>query len=95
MIKVKAFLSIKKAMGDERSVEFEMKDGTLKDLLNRLCEAYGQEFSDLLFDPETGDIRKINQILVNAHFYKFLPGQLETELKEGDVVSLIPPFAGG
>lgn len=82
-------------MGDKPFVEMDVENPTLKSVLDRLVGEYGKNFSDLIFDPETREVRGFYQILVNSHHYKFLPGQLDTKLREGDVVAIIPPVAGG
>ena len=94
-IKVKAYMTIKKAMGDEAVLEMEMDNATLGGLLEELFNRYGKVLRDLIFDPETKKVRSHNQICVNTRHYIFLQDQLDTELKDGDVVALIPPVAGG
>ncbi|MFH1241734.1 MAG: MoaD family protein [Pseudomonadota bacterium] len=94
-IKVKGLLTVKKAMGDRPFVEMDMESPTLRGVLNRLGDEYGKHFSSLIFDPETMEVRDLYQILVNSRHYKFLPGRLDTRLREGDVVAIIPPVAGG
>ena len=94
-IRVKGYMTIKKAMGDEAVLEMEMDNTTLGGLLEELSNSYGKDFRDLIFDTGTKKVRGHNQICVNTRHYIFLQDQLDTELKEGDVVALIPPVAGG
>ena len=94
-IQVKAYMTIKKAMGDQAVLEMEMGNATLEKLLEELSDRYGKGFKDLIFDPETKEVRSHNQICVNTRHYTFLQDRLDTKLKDGDVVALIPPVAGG
>jgi MoaD family protein len=94
-VTVKSYLTIRKALRDERALEIELEPTTLRGLLEILCEKYGDEFRSILYDPDTKNISPHNQICVNTRHYTFLPDRLETRLQDGDVVSLIPPVAGG
>ena len=94
-IRVKGYMTIKKAMGGEDVLEIEMDHATLRGLLEELFKKYGKGLRDLILDPETKKVRSHNQICLNTRHYIFLQDQLDTELKDGDVVSLIPPVAGG
>ncbi len=94
-IKVKGFLTVRKAMGDRPFVEMDVQSPTLRGVLKRLGDEYGEHFRNLIFDPETMEVRDLYQILVNSRHYKFLPDRLDTRLREGDVVAIIPPVAGG
>jgi MoaD family protein len=94
-VTVKGYLTIRKALRDDRALEIEFEPTTLRGLLEILCDRYGDELRAILFDSETKKISPHNQICVNTRHYTFLPDRLETRLQEGDVVSLIPPVAGG
>jgi len=94
-IKVKGFLTIQKAMGDQPVVAVERESVTLRALLGELCSRYGKAFSDLIFDPETNQVMDHNQILINGTHYRFFPDGMDTGLNDGDTVLLIPPVAGG
>ena len=94
-ITVKSYMTIRKALHDKRALDIELEPTTLKGLLQILCDRYGDQLRALLFDPETKKISPQNQICVNTRHYTFLPDRLETRLQDGDVVSLIPPVAGG
>jgi MoaD family protein len=94
-IKVKGFLTIQKAMGDQPLVTLETESVTLRTLLGELCNRYGKAFSDLIFDPGTNQVMDHNQILINGTHYRFFPDGMDKELHDGDTVLLIPPVAGG
>ncbi len=66
---------------------------SLHEALEELAARYGEEFRDRLFD-EGGKPRRFINIYVNGRDCRFLR-RLETELREGDKVSLIPAVSGG
>jgi MoaD family protein len=94
-INVKGFLTIQKAMEDQPLVAIETESVTLRTLLGELCNRYGKAFSDLIFDPGTNQLMDHNQILINGTYYRFFPEGMDTKLRDGDTVLLIPPVAGG
>ena len=94
-ITVKGYLTLKKTLGHKGVLEMEMEDTTISVMLSDLSDRFGQEFRDLLFDPKTKNLRNHIRVLVNGRHYKHLPNRLDTELKEGDEVSLFPTIAGG
>jgi MoaD family protein len=95
LIKVKGFLTIQKAMGDQPLVAVERESATLRTLLGELCGRYGKAFSDLIFHSETNQVMDHNQILINGKHYRFFPDGMNTALHDGDTVVLIPPVVGG
>ena len=94
-IRVKAFLTLRKVMGDQALLEIEAGKLTIRDLLKELSNRFGEEFRDMISDPETQSGFGYIQILVNGRHYRHLPNSLDTELKEGDELSIFPPVAGG
>ena len=60
----------------------------------KLVESLSVEAKRLLVDPELNDPRPNALILVNGKEINVLKG-LETELKDGDEVTLIPVSHGG
>ena len=65
---------------------------SLRDLLNNLDNSF-PGIRDRIFD-ETGSIRQFINIFVNEEDIRFL-GNLDTTIKDGDEVSIIPAIAGG
>jgi len=96
-IEVRNLLMFYRLSGKFREIiELDQAKPTLRDLVAKLEELHGKQFSDALIDPETGDIRympdlkrgkKAVRILVNGRMAWWLKG-LNTELKSGDVVQL-------
>ena len=94
-IKVKGYLSIKKAMGNRSPIEMKIEGATLRDVLNELREKFGKDLGNLLYDDETKEVSPNILVFVNGRHYSFLPKQMDTELKDDDEVSIFPPVAGG
>ena len=65
----------------------------LKQALEELASLFGDVFTDKLFDEGRKPRRFIN-IYINGRDYRFI-NQLDTELREGDTVTLIPAVSGG
>ncbi len=70
------------------------KGARLRDLFLHLASRYGELFKSYVLDPAGTEVRK--DVLVNVND---LPARqirgLETELKEGDQVDILPLFTGG
>ena len=66
---------------------------SVKTLLDHLASMYGNAFKERVLDP-TGAPKRFINILVNNKDIRFLKN-LETELKEGDEVILLPAVGGG
>jgi molybdopterin converting factor small subunit len=65
--------------------------GTVGDALRRLGEQYGERASHMIFD-RNGNVWRSLILLVNEEPAKLGP---ETQLKGGDVISILLPLAGG
>ncbi|MFQ6075865.1 MAG: MoaD/ThiS family protein [Candidatus Bathyarchaeia archaeon] len=68
--------------------------GTVRELFNALSKRYGDGFDERLFDPKTGRIRRFILVTVNGRDIRHLD-RLETELGDGDEVTILPMAAGG
>ncbi len=62
-------------------------------VLNALASGHGEEFRDRLFD-DGGRPRRFINIYVNGRDYRFLD-KLDTVLRQGDVIALLPAVSGG
>lgn len=76
--------------GGASSVEVE--GATLREVLAALESAH-PGFADRLFDAE-GELHKFVNVFVSDDDVRYLQG-LDTPVKAGDTVSLIPAVAGG
>ena len=92
-VNVKFLASIREIAG-AHEIQFELSSGdTVKDLLEFLESRFGVEFKEATGKPFEDENPRI-RFLVNGRDIDFLQGP-GTELKEGDVVVLIPPVGGG
>lgn len=88
-VEVKLFAQLREKMSSGR-VEVELKDGAkLSDLLRLLAGKWPQVFLGTALN-ESGELAKGYTVLVNAKSVG-----LEHELKDGDLVALLPPVGGG
>ncbi len=67
---------------------------TLDRVLKTLAERYGNAFIEYLYDPKTCRVHGFLQFLVNGQIVSTLKG-METELKDGDVLVILPLLGGG
>jgi len=74
----------------EGSEEIKTFGETLDECLTLLCLSY-PDMKERLYD-ENGEVRKFINIFVNDEDMRFLETQ---DIKEGDVISIVPAIAGG
>lgn len=63
----------------------------IQSLLRRLVERYGHDFGQILFD-EKGFYRNSNLIALNGFQVNYVEN---SDLKEGDEVTILSPVSGG
>jgi molybdopterin synthase sulfur carrier subunit len=88
-VKVKIPTPLQRLTNGKEEVEGE--PGTIMDLINSLDQKYaglGERISD------SGKIRRFVNVYVNEEDIRFLKGE-QTEVKDGDEVSIVPAIAGG
>jgi len=73
--------------------EVETEASTLKEALDRLTAEHGDDFKTKVFD-ETGNPKRVIKIYVNGKDVRFLD-KLDTLLKDGDEVLIVPAVTGG
>ncbi|MFN3422285.1 MAG: ubiquitin-like small modifier protein 1 [Armatimonadota bacterium] len=89
-IKVRIPTPLQNLTGGSAEVVAEGK--TVRELIDNLEQKYAGIKARLC--DENGEIRRFVNIFVNDEDIRFLQG-LDTELKEGDEVSIVPAIAGG
>ena len=94
-IVVKSFLILRKVMGGQTSLEIEADTLTIRQLLENLCNMFGENLRDMIFDPEDKKENQNIKILINGRHFRHLPEGLDNGLKDGDEVSIFPLMAGG
>lgn len=96
MLKVKVtFLGrIRSAIG-RREIELKLnRQRTIGDLLEKICETYGERFQTVVLDPKTHKTHRHITILLND--VNILSQEnLDTKLKDNDRVTIMPVVAGG
>jgi len=91
-VKVRFFALLREVAGI-KEVEEEVEEGaTVRGLLERLSERLPRRFRELIFEGQ--EVSRNVIILVNRRGIRELEG-LETKLKDGDEVALLPPVSGG
>ena len=92
MVKVKVtfYGALARVTGEK---EAEVEASTLKEALTGLVAKYGEPFGQRVYD-ETGNPRRLVNIYVNGKDVRFL-NRLDTALKHGDDVSIMPAVSGG
>ena len=81
---------LQKLVGDKAEVNVEA--GTLREAVGQLAEQ-NPEFKTRLLD-DSGELRRFVNVYVNEEDVRFLQ-KLDTPLKDGDEVSIVPAIAGG
>jgi molybdopterin synthase sulfur carrier subunit len=91
IVRVKAFASFREILGHDLDVSLE--DGsTVRDLLDDLVSSR-QQLKSAVFD-ESGSVGDHVIIMKNRRNIESLGG-LDTTLREGDCLAILPPVAGG
>lgn len=93
-ISLRLFTTLRELAGKgEETLEFAEKSVTVKEVLEELVRHHGKSFKDHLYN-EKGYVQEYLQILVNGKSVRLL-AELETRLKEGDELAIVPPVGGG
>jgi len=95
-VKVRFFTNLREIVNKrEETVPFTSRGKVTVDLvLKTLSQEYGKLFKEYVYDGKTGQPQGFLQFLVNGNSTSTLNG-LETELKDGDVLAILPPVGGG
>jgi molybdopterin synthase sulfur carrier subunit len=95
-VSVRFFTSLREiTKRKEETLEFsDNEKATLDKVLAKLSQRYGKDFIDYVFDANTHEVRGFLQFLVNGKSASTLKG-LQTELRDGDVLAILPPVGGG
>jgi molybdopterin synthase sulfur carrier subunit len=95
-IKVRFFTSLREIVGKrEELLSFNENEKVTVDLvLKTLTKEYGGPFKEYVYNDKTAQPKGFLQFLINGNSTSTLSG-LETELKDGDVLAILPPVGGG
>lgn len=86
---------IKNIIGAQRQEEVEIgEDSTVAELLTMLSKKHGESFKKAVYEPGGRDVKPNFMATVNGYLLNQLKG-VETRLKNGDHVVLMPVVSGG
>ncbi len=95
-VSVRFFTSLRERIGKkEETLKFpEDSTVTVDAVLKTLVQRYGERFVEYVYDEKTGKVKGFLQFLINGKSAA-TPNGLETELRDGDVLAILPPVGGG
>jgi molybdopterin synthase sulfur carrier subunit len=93
-VKVKFFALVRELTGKRDEVVDLNDDATVRTLLGKLVDEYGAKFRDYIFDPESKELRGHLQFLMDGRNITLMQG-LDTTLREGASLAILPPVGGG
>lgn len=70
------------------------EESTVRDLLEALFQRFGEDLKQEVMNAEGNDLAPYYKILINGRNTKLME-YLETTLKNGQTVHVMPPIAGG
>ncbi len=86
---------IRNIIGTGQEEEIEIKEeASIADLLMVLSEKYGEPFKKAVYERSGTDVKSNYIITVNGYLLNQLGG-VETKLKNGDHITLLPIVSGG
>jgi molybdopterin synthase sulfur carrier subunit len=94
-VKIRFFTSLREIVGkrEETLMFSQVESITINLALKMLSEKYGEQFNEYLYSSK-GQPKGFLQFLINGTSASTLKG-LETQLKDGDVLAILPPVGGG
>ncbi len=90
-VKVEYYGIFRDLVGDlkEETIDIPSKNGVkLKDLIDYLAQIHDSKIKEYISEGFGEDLKAL--ILVNGSY-----ANLESEIRDGDVVSILPPASGG
>jgi molybdopterin synthase sulfur carrier subunit len=95
-VKVRFFTNLREIVNKrEETLTFTEGEKVTVDLvLKTLAQKYGKPFMEYVYNGKTEQPKNFLQFLVNGTSTSTLNG-LETELRDGDVLAILPPVGGG
>jgi molybdopterin synthase sulfur carrier subunit len=92
-VEVKFFTSLREITG-KKADEIQLQSViNVEELLNVLSEKYGEKFREYIYNKK-GKVQDFLSFLVNGRNINVMQG-FDTELKQGDIIAIIPPVGGG
>ncbi len=79
----------------EETLEFpENQKVTVENVLEKLSKEYGKLFTEYVYDTKTEEVKAFLQFFINGQSTSALKGK-SSELKNADVLAIVPPVGGG
>ena len=94
-VKVEYVGHIRSLVGDKNGEEIEIEDNSsIANLFLLLSQRYGEPFKKAVYEPGGLDVKSNFMATVNGFLRNQLKG-VDTKLKNGDRVTLMPVVSGG
>lgn len=94
IIRIRFFTVLREVTGKrEETLNLPRDNLSIVQVLETLSEKYGKPFDNYVFEAD-GRVKGFLQFLINGTNASTLQG-LETRLKDGDVLAVLPPVGGG
>ncbi|MBT0158697.1 MoaD family protein [Candidatus Bathyarchaeota archaeon A05DMB-2] len=95
-VSVRFFTSLREIVGKrEETLEFpEGEKVTVDTVLKVLAQRYGKRFVEYVYEDDNRAVKGFLQFLVNGQSASTING-LQTMLRDGDVLAILPPVGGG
>jgi len=95
-VTVRFFTVLREITGKkEEALAFSKEEKiTVDTVLRSLTQRYGKPFTQYVYDAGTGEVKGFLQFFINGKSASTLNG-LQTELRNGDMVAIVPPVGGG
>ena len=89
-VKVRLFATLRKKYGVK---ELTVKcDGTLREVIENASKIIGRGFLREIYDENQGKVKENMIIMINGRNIRDLK---EIKIKDGDIIAIFPPLAGG
>jgi molybdopterin synthase sulfur carrier subunit len=93
-VKVRTILTLKTIMGTGETELSLPEETTLGQLITNLVNRWGDELASHLYEPNSKSLRPYIRLMVNGRDIAFLE-RMDTVLRNGDEVLILPPVSGG
>jgi molybdopterin synthase sulfur carrier subunit len=89
------YLGLVKTYTNKSQEEIELgENAALSELLNKMAAEFGKHFKADIYEPDGKDVKPMFTVMVNGIVMGQLKG-VDTKLKDGDNVILMPLMTGG